>query len=244
MPYPSIYESLIISGTYIGCRSTYPNVLEGLLNQSLSELPFEVLNFGVSGYSTYDEALVIEHKVLQWQPDLIIVGYVLNDPEIDPVQPIHQHFQATEWWQHSNILRLAFEAKNAWDIERLGDGNYIRYLHAPEERKWSSVLDSFENIARLTNEREIPVLVVIFPRLSLAKTWSDYPFRDLHAQVASAANEQGFFVIDLYDEYSKHPSRDLRASKDNAHPGSFANQLAAQEIYNWLSDHPEMLSIP
>ena len=52
-----------------------------------------MLNFGVSGYSSRDEALVFKHKVVDWDLDLLIVQYFFNDPEIDPVQPLQAFFK-------------------------------------------------------------------------------------------------------------------------------------------------------
>lgn len=37
------------------------------------------INFGVMGYDTTQEARLLETKVLAFQPDLIVIGYCLND---------------------------------------------------------------------------------------------------------------------------------------------------------------------
>ena len=77
-----------VSGEY-----TYPNVLERLLNESTDVPPYryDVLNLGVSAYSTQDEAIVLEHVGLRWKPRVVIVGYVLNDPETTPIQPLQNY---------------------------------------------------------------------------------------------------------------------------------------------------------
>ena len=56
-------------GFWVAGDETYSSVLEGLLNQSgMSDTAsHEVLNFGVGGYSTRDEAVVLEHKVVDWK---------------------------------------------------------------------------------------------------------------------------------------------------------------------------------
>jgi hypothetical protein len=121
---------------------TYPNVLEKLLNQQNSNERFEVLNLGVGGYSTRDEAIVLEHKGLKWDPELIIIGYVLNDPQIDPIQPLPAYFNETKWWQHFNIFRFILLFKYELDLNRLGNGDYFIYLHN-DKRKWQSVVSGF-----------------------------------------------------------------------------------------------------
>ena len=95
-------------------------MLERLLNEASSGVRFEVLNLGVGGYSSRDEALLLRHKGMEWNPDPVIMGYFLNDPEIEPVQPLHSQFQEPSWWQHSNLLRLIARAKNLWDDQKTG----------------------------------------------------------------------------------------------------------------------------
>ena len=40
---------------------------------------FEVLNFGVSGYSTDHYYLLLNKTVLDYNPDLVIIGFYAND---------------------------------------------------------------------------------------------------------------------------------------------------------------------
>jgi hypothetical protein len=65
---------------------------------------FEVLNMGVGGYSTADEALILEYKAMPLRPRLVLVQYFLNDPDTDPAQPLPAFFHETRWWQHSHLL--------------------------------------------------------------------------------------------------------------------------------------------
>src|SRR5262245_31158015 len=49
-------------------EETYPKVLEKLLKQSpaAARCQFEVLNFGVVGYSSHDESLVLRYRAIQF----------------------------------------------------------------------------------------------------------------------------------------------------------------------------------
>ena len=87
-------------------------MLERLLNGGATGGPFEVLDLGVGGYSTRDEALTLESKGMRWNPKLIVIGYVLNDPESEPIQPMQSYFQEPSWWQHSALLRMLARCKN------------------------------------------------------------------------------------------------------------------------------------
>jgi hypothetical protein len=163
-------------------EQAYPQVLEKLLRKSSvsAACEFEVLNFGVLGYSSYDEALVLRYRALNFDPRVVILGYVLNDPEIDPVQPIHAYFAKRAWWQSFRILELvgvwAYQARRNWEEKHLGGGDYYVYLHARGERKWQSVVDAFGDMRKAASHRNIKVVVVIFPELTESfkgKPWTE-----------------------------------------------------------------------
>ena len=63
---------------------TYSSFLQRFLNAA-GRRRFEVLNFGVTGYCTRDEAIVLEQRVAEFAPDLIVLGYNLNDPNANPL---------------------------------------------------------------------------------------------------------------------------------------------------------------
>ena len=70
-------------GFSIPAADSYPKRLEALLNTYCASSPaqFEVLNFGVPGYNLQEIVQTLKTKVLPFQPDLVIYGYCLNDPQ-------------------------------------------------------------------------------------------------------------------------------------------------------------------
>ena len=106
--------------------ASYPQILERFLNATRldGQPPWEVLNMGVGAYATRDEALVLRHKALRFAPDLVVVAYFFNDPQIEPVVPITGFFSETEWWQHSDLLRRLARRSFRARIDDLGGGDY------------------------------------------------------------------------------------------------------------------------
>jgi lysophospholipase L1-like esterase len=222
---------------------TYPAVLEALLRATpeTARRPVDVLNFGVGGYSTADEARVLEYKALAWSPDLVIVGYVLNDPETDPIQPLQSYFAEPRWWQHSQLLRLAAQAWNAFERERLGGGDYYRYLHAEQGARWQGVLRAFARLHELAAGRGIPVLLAIFPVET--QSWDGYPYRDLHAQVVHAARAAGLEALDLLPAFETHAPREVPLGARDPHPTPLGHRIAARAILDRLRrDHASLLA--
>jgi len=212
-------------------EETYPAVLQRIL--AASPAPpgrrYEVLNLGVVGYNTRDEAVVLERKALPLHPSLVVVGYVLNDPEIDPRPSLHKYFDPPVWWRHSHVLRLLHLGWNWVDVWRFGGGDYIRYLHAPGREKWNSVVQALAKMradAAPGHPRRILMIFPLVPR----QGWAGYPYRGIHLQVAKAAAAEGFEVIDLLPVFSRYPPRDLRLSPQADHPSRLGHALAAQAL--------------
>jgi lysophospholipase L1-like esterase len=219
-------------------RRAYPRVLESLLNDGAQgEARFEVLNFGVGGYSTRDEAIVLRHRALAWKPDLVILGYALNDPEDEPFQPLHAYFRPTQWWQHFELLRLFAQARWKWRVRRYGDGDYLRSLHG-DPRWWGNVVNAFESIRGATRSAGSRVLVVIFPMNTVVE-WAQYPYADVHEQVARTAVAHGFDALDLLPVFAGRLPGEVRLTDSDAHPNEEGHRLAAEAIAARLRGNEE-----
>lgn len=237
---PAIHRTLALGDSFtfgfgMPEEATYPSVLGRLLNEShgTPNRTYEVLNLGVVGYNTRDEATVLQYKGLSLNPQQIIIGYVLNDPETDPQPSLHRAFDKPVWWRHSHLLRLLHKGKMHLEVLLFGSGDYIRYLHAPDRPKWKSVVAGFQTIRALTEESGTKVLLVIFPLIP-SRDWKNYAYRDLHQQVAEAARENGFDVLDLLDIYSTYEPRRLVLSETDNHPSRLGHEVAARAIFERL----------
>jgi lysophospholipase L1-like esterase len=251
-------------GLHVDNDSTFSSRLESLLDADGKSAArgFDVLNLSVPGYSSKDEAIVVRCKALALAPDLLIVGYYLNDPEDEPLQRLHSYFHERALWEHSHLLRFIGWKRRSWRLEHYGHGDEFRYLHADPER-WRSVVDAFDDIAAATRERGVEVLLAVLPtlygcvpadapatsepssnapagsgRASKAAVWSrweDYPYRDIHAQVVAQASRAGFGTIDLLDAWaaSGHAPAELMA--DPEHPNALGHALLARALFERIA---------
>ena len=67
-------------GRGVPLENTYAKVLEDLLNREDRDgPPYEVLNLGVGGYNSRKQLELYKTKGRKYQPDLLVIGFVLND---------------------------------------------------------------------------------------------------------------------------------------------------------------------
>lgn len=198
----------------------------------------DVLDLGVSGYSTRDEVLALRNY-LDLRPDLVLLAYCLNDPECEPIQPLPRFFAEPEWWQHSHVLRAIAQKLRAREMTRSG-GVYMRFLHAPDGWRWRTVCDAFAELRELAREHGFRVAVVLFPMTEIVP-WERYRYREEHAQVAREAERNGFPVLDLLEAYSRHDPAALVLSPDDLHPNALGHRVAADAIAEFLARHRELL---
>jgi lysophospholipase L1-like esterase len=233
--------------------STWPRVVERTLAAVLEPqgLHCEVINFGVTGYSSNDEAKLIEGRVLAFAPDLIVIGYYLNDPEYEPIQQLHRLFHEPLWWEHSHLLRLLSMQQRLWDLRHAGGGDLFRMLHLVDRPQWKSVLHAFEEIHRSCAAKHVPVLVAVLPTslglvdpsipapppddkavdISTPWTgWADYPYREIDAQVVEAAERAGFEGFDLFESVSGAGFRPAELRYDDDHPNAEGHRLIGRAI--------------
>jgi hypothetical protein len=107
---------------------------------------------------------------------------------------------------------------------------YFAGLYA-EPESWSIVADAFAGFGRLSRERELPILVLIFPYLDDLER---YQYAPLHRQVAGAARANGLEVLDLYPAFRPHGAAALRLSRSDTHPNRRAHGIAAERLQAWI----------
>jgi lysophospholipase L1-like esterase len=69
-------------GMGVGQTETYPQQLKTLLGREHPEANFEVFNCGVLGYSSHQGLKLLQKKVLDLNPDVVVIGYAMNDSKI------------------------------------------------------------------------------------------------------------------------------------------------------------------
>ena len=241
-------------GLGLELEDTWPKQLERELQNTDPRV--EVINFGVMGYNTPQEAERIQDKVLKYSPDLIIIGYSLNDIGIfSRERRVLGTFKGYDTFlttgigfidgllSHSKTYMLVknrlFMKKTATarpqyskDGRKLIKKGYSRYFFDAyqEAENWQILNAAFAKIRTLT-QQSIPVLFVIHPEL---KEMDHYLFTEIHEIVKKLCRDYGFPVFDPLVEMLAYKARDLRISKANVHPNALGNKVFIQAVSRYL----------
>ena len=143
----------------------------------------EVWNYSLSGWSLHQEVAIIEERVLDWQPDLIVVAYTYNDPVETPVMSCTNQTTSTG----TAIEALLVGARLEFSIPP------ERAWYDPNEPYLSDVRQDFHKLAAaVAATSDVRVLVAIIP--ILVPTDAEQP----HVlPTVLAATDAGLEVADL-----------------------------------------------
>ena len=232
------------------------NLYSAILGESLRG-EAEVINAAIPGYTTYQERLLLEHEMLQYDPDLVIVQYTLNDnPKFLHRLADNKHLLHTEEARRAYVPKegdplawlpdwsyLAVRLRLLVMKARMGDPKYPwdKYPGFPmawKENGWDVFEDQLQAINEMVEAKGGRVLLMMVPfgpQLStefLAED-RDYVTRPQTA-MANICERTGVDLLDLFSEMEGHPSQEL--FYDTLHLTSKGHQLVADSLSRHLAE--------
>lgn len=225
-------------------EDTYPEVTARLLREDGRRA--ESCNLGVAGYNTTQEANVLKIFGFDLKPDVVVLGYTLNDAEpplfqIDPAsgQPVRRareaaiEVEAAPLRPPDSLLYRLRLAQLVWQIGRRRHLakqtiDYYQSLNAPSNPGRIESDRSLREIIFLCREREVPCIVVMFPLLF--RLSDDYPFQDVHEGVGQIVRQAGGRFIDLLPALKGQDPGKLIVHPTDQHPNEKVHAIAAQLI--------------
>jgi lysophospholipase L1-like esterase len=210
-------------------ENTYPAVLETYLRERGLEV--ELLNFAVTGYNTQQEVWTLNDKGLAFDPDLVLVGYCLNDRKRSDggvLTTLLEQQKAAEGPLRSRARSHPLLLRSA--LFRL-----VRYRvlpkppEPPPEMIYGDTVDeSLEFLARLRDEHDFRVMVAIFPRFGKLL---QYRYMDEHDRTEAEARRHGFAWFDLLPAFQEC-RRELtgKLGLDSYHPTALGHTCAGRAL--------------
>lgn len=225
-------------------EDSYPWRLERRLWAASLPVRIEVKVLSRPGWAAADEARALKVRWRDLSPDLLLVGYVLNDPLPAPGveqealrEPLQHRFpqQGPGRWlyRHSYLFDLVWDRLENTRQRHAFRAHY-ELLHDPEYRGWQRARVALGSMARLAAADGVPAVLAIFPVFDFERL-DEYAYADIHRRVQRAARGRGFRVLDLLPAYRGVEGRRLAVEPfTDAHPSELAHRIAAQAIADFL----------
>ncbi len=232
-------------GPFMQYTDTFAYKLGQLLNQNNTTPKVEVINYGISGYSTSHEVELVE-KALSEEADLIILQVTLNDTEVKPFRPkgviiaTNKYGEVTITPEMNPIISkskfLSFIATRVYAYKsKFSYQDYFYSLYDERNEKGVNLFKtSIASMKNLTSNKKVPIMGVLFPLFGVTIDKS-YPFTGIHEKIKDIFNKEEIKIVDITDSYTNIPTLRLQVIPGvDFHPNEIGHRIAAESIYSSL----------
>jgi hypothetical protein len=224
-------------GVSVLVDDAWPQRVERALTRERGE-PWEAVNLAEPGLNAVQEASRLVSEGFAYEPDAVVVAWVLNDSEDEQAAEARR---AADWVEEqkqgpspslldrSALARLVRSRVRA-TVENRRRVEGFRSMYADDYAGWVAARRALKAMGGMCRERGVPLVVAIFPLFG-NRLDEGYPFADVHAKVAAAAAESGARVVDLLPLYRGLDGKLLVVDgADDEHPNEIAHRIAARAI--------------
>jgi lysophospholipase L1-like esterase len=236
-------------GGRVRTDQTYPYRLEQCLRQA--GLPWRVLNAGVAGYDSAQEADWLELFGWNLQPDALAIGFCRNDIFPSDRSPMRSGRSRGGSAVQSAAAELTHGALADWLTEHFIVAHKLqRWLwhiqaHLARMRGkmpsaasasgapsgWPAVEEPYRRIADSARRQHVPVTVIVFPTLD---TLEGRTTDDLSERLWSLGKELGWNVVDLNDAF-RADAPNLFCPRDPIHPNAAGCERVAARLFQEMT---------
>lgn len=243
-----------VMGSGVADGETFCDFLEERLNHSNqgSNVRFEVLNFGVAGFSLVQQLAMLEDRALMFKPDAV---FITENPHSKP--PIVGHLLGFLYARRSipysgleTLVRqtgatalandgfpVPYETSRAL-LGSVGIKTRMPWLEADRRLRLAanSIVEwTLEYIANVSREHgAVPVFVAL-------DEVTDPPTVDVPAIKQSEA--AGFLVFNLFDIWQGRDKSALRIAEWDTHPNAAGYRLVAERLESLIQQHRSQLHL-
>lgn len=231
-------------GEAVADDEVYPKLLTQLAGPQV-----EVISLARPGWGTADQLAALRREGLAYDPDIVVVGVVTNDPE-----PLENESDGRQpEWQILTCSQLDLDSFCFLDyqVNRLGAQLGLRYdygtweldLYDPDKPYWPAWQQTVHQLGDVLASEDILALAFTLPS-PVPPQSAEYARK--YELLAQGFASGGFEVVDLWPKYVQEfaavPHKDLWALPNNMHPGPDLHAFYAHELWAVLQTHVEALN--
>ncbi len=229
----------IVYGQMVALESIFPELLEDQLNQK-SDTKVEVINMGLCGWNTVMQLESLVENGLKFQPDLVILTFVLNDPQIKqfprPEEQFDQEkmiipitFLDTYLDRHSYFYSFVkFRYNRLLENFNLKADYFTttRTFYQTETRGYQQFIKALEKINQISQQNNTKFL---FVNLNWRPGWDKET-----KMVLDETQKLSMPVLDMHPYFANYSLSDLQVSPSDWHPNQKAHQIYSQVIGDFI----------
>ena len=245
-----VYRIVVLGDSFtegqgVAFENIYPRVLEKKLNALHSSTHYETIVCAKSGRNAVQEVGMYHDQCRQFKPDLLIIGFVLNDTECSgKYNYIKLQYLRSQIFQkpasiigkflfaHSAMYKHIYCRIEYTRINKIAKNLDIFYQE--NNVCYQEFKNAYRSLKKMVNDDNTPVLIVIFTYFQ--HPLNNYPFIKIIHKVQLFSTELGFNSMDLLDVYKPYKESELKFCEWNAHPNAKAHALAADAILAYLKE--------
>ncbi|MBI5511175.1 MAG: SGNH/GDSL hydrolase family protein [Deltaproteobacteria bacterium] len=213
-----------VMGSGVDAEDTFHSVLEDQLNRDRAPARFELMNFGVGGYTADQVLAQVKTKVLSYHPDLLLVGSGAAVYRRGGLTPLRRSFPA-DYPFFRSYLGLA---AGSWLRDRARRGSPAAAERSPSDSFATPELIEHTMAGLASIARTAPA------KVCLAFLEHRVDGRRLGSEIASSAGAYGLFFIDASEPFRRQPQVDMCAHPLDCHPSARAHRIFAAAILDAL----------
>jgi lysophospholipase L1-like esterase len=233
-------------GVGLSEEQRYSRLMEQQLQQRLGHRNVEVLNFGLRGVATVHERDVLTELAGVVQPDCVVVGFCVNDPqprrqsyavEMERYRPFFAAFGVLKKYglgRTAGFLNTRTDQvlRNVGLVPQWPDA--LDRAYAPDSGEWLAFEQALADIRDLCARRGLaqPVFVPLLqgsgdfnepdPLLARFLAWS--------TQAETAARDHGFATVNMLAGFKAQGFRDRHVNRWDGHPSAECHRIYASHI--------------
>ena len=247
----------ITFGQGVAREDAYPQQLEQLMSRTeLGEYSsVEVLNFGIPGYNTCQQYAQFLELGLDFEPDLVVVGFLYNDilvkdneraawlglpPEsADVVSAVEDQSGWSLNGMHRYLRKrsLVFRvcSSKLGSVARkmggsaLGQVGSYKFKFVDEDSDWLVVRKALLALRDLGSEHDFAVAVMIIPAMA-NMTDGAYPLKEYHEAVSEFCQANEVAHLDLLPYFWGLDASQFHVSFLDGHPNAKAHTIMANAL--------------
>jgi len=248
IPKPAEACRILFLGDSVSMQG-FPNEVKRVLNER--QLPVEIVNLSVAGYSTYQGRVVVDKYGSVVAPDIVVVVYGWNDhwlayDSIDSQKKIEFGLSQRAFSYVYNNLRI-LQGLRYLVTPVLGQDIPLPVVRVP----LNEYVDNLTYIGEFFTARDVPVVFITPPTSHYALGVPAFLIEQnfavdkesvirLHKQYNQALRElieaKGWYLLDLEQAYETSSDLDRIFTKDGIHLTDYGQNVIGKDVANFISD--------